>query len=159
MNSHPGSRAMQAAGAVARQAEGEAGPTRILIVDPYGHSRDGLSLALLGRLCHVETAATSWEAIKKIKERPFDIAVVDAELPSTHGLAMTGWDVARILRAFNPALAIVVVTAEKGPDAQRQADRLGISRLLEKPISPRELRTILQTLEPGSVGGRRGAGG
>jgi CheY-like chemotaxis protein len=117
-----------------------------------------LSLALLGRLCHVETAATSWEAIKKIKERPFDIAVVDAELPSTHGLAMTGWDVARILRAFNPALAIVVVTAEKGPEAQTQADRLGISKLVEKPISPRELRAFLQTLEPGSAIRRQSAG-
>src|SRR5713101_4212385 len=157
MNSHPGSRAMQEPEAVVRQVEGEAEPTRILIVDPYGHSRDGLSLALLGRLSQVDTASTSWEAIKKIKERPFDVAVVDAELPSTHGLAMTGWDVARILRAFNPALTIVVVTAEKGPDAQRQADRLGISRLLEKPISPRELRTFLPTREPGSVGGRQGA--
>lgn len=149
---------MPDAGGAAKRVEGEAEPTRILIVDPYGHSREGLSLALLGRLSQVDTASTSWEAIKKIKERPFDVAVVDAELPSTHGLAMTGWDVARILRAFNPALTIVVVTAEKGPDAQRQAERLGISRLLEKPISPRELRTFLQTLEPGSVGGRQGTG-
>ena len=149
---------MPDAGGAVKRVEGETEPTRILIVDPYGHSRDGLSLALLGRLCQVDTAATSWEAIKKIKERPFDVAVVDAELPSMHGLAMTGWDVARILRAFNPALAIIVVTAEKGPDAQRQADRLGISRLLEKPISPRELRTFLQTREPGSVSGRQGAG-
>ena len=148
---------MQESGAVVRQAEGDVEPTRILIVDPYGHSRDGLSLALLGRRCHVDTAATSWEAIKKIKERPFDIAVVDAELPSTHGLAMTGWDVARILRAFNPALAIVVVTAEKGPEAQAQADRLGISKLVEKPISPRELRAFLQTLEPGSAIRRQSA--
>src|SRR5260370_41917304 len=106
MNSHPGSRAMQEPEAVVRQVEGEAEPTRILIVDPHGHSRDGLSLALLGRLCHVETAATSWKAIKNINERPFDIPVVDANLASTDGLAMTICDVERILPTFNQALPI-----------------------------------------------------
>jgi CheY-like chemotaxis protein len=120
--------------------------TRILIVDAYSHSREGLRVSLLGGGCHVETAAGCWEAIKKIKDGGFRVAVLDANLPPAQGVAMTGWDLARILRAFNPALAIVVVTAESGPEVNAQAERLGVSRLLEKPINPRELRTLVQTL-------------
>lgn len=121
-------------------------PTRILIVDAYGHSREGLRVSLLGGGCQVETASGSWEAIKKIKDGGFNVAVVDANLPPAHGVAMTGWDLARILRAFSPALAVVVVTAESGPEVRAQAERFGVSRLLEKPINPRELRALLQTL-------------
>ncbi len=120
--------------------------TKILIVDAYGHSREGLRVSLLGGGCHVETASGSWEAIKKIKDGGFNVAVVDADLPPAHGVAMTGWDLARILRAFSPALAVVVVTAESGPEVRAQAERLGVTRLLEKPINPRELRALLQTL-------------
>lgn len=136
-------------------------PTRILIVDAYGHSREGLRVSLLGADRQVETASGSWEAIKKVKEGSFTVAVVDADLPPAHGVAMTGWDLARILRAFNPALAIVVVTADSGPEIRAQAERFGVTRLLEKPINPRELRALLQTLGPeratlsGSREGRR----
>ena len=117
-----------------------------MIVDAYGHSREGLRASLLGGGCRVETASGSWEAIKKVKDGGFDVAVVDSHLPPAHGVTMTGWDLARILRALNPALAVVVVTAEAGPEIKAQAERLGVSRLLEKPINPRELRSLVQTL-------------
>jgi len=133
-------------------------PIRILIVDAYGHSREGLRVSLLGGGCQVETASGCWEAIKKVKEDTFSVAVIDANLPPAYGVAMTGWDLARILRAFSPALAIVVVTIESGPEIRAQAERLGVTRVLEKPINPRELRALVQTLgaERDSLAGSRG---
>ncbi len=115
-------------------------------MDAYIHSREGLRVSLLGGGCHVETATGCWEAIKKIKDGGFRVAVLDANLPPAPGVAMTGWDLARILRAFNPALAIVVVTAESGSEVNAQAERLGVNRVIEKPINPRELRALMQTL-------------
>ena len=115
-------------------------------MDAYGHSREGLRFSLLGGGRQVETAAGCWEAIKKIKDGGFRVAIVDANLPPAQGVAMTGWDLARILRAFNPALAVIVVTAESGFEVRAQAERLGVSALLEKPIDPRELRALVQTL-------------
>ncbi len=115
-------------------------------MDAYGHSREGLRVSLVGGGYHVETAAGCWEAIKKIKDGGFRLAIVDANLPSAQGVAVTGWDLARILRAFNPLLAVVVVTAESSPEVKAQAERLGVSRLIEKPFNPRELRTLVQAL-------------
>ena len=132
-------------------------PIKTLIVDAYVHSREGLRMSLLGGGCQVETASGCWEAIKKVKEESFSVAVIDANLPPAHGVAMTGWDLARILRAFSPALAIVVITIESGPEIRAQAERLGVTRLLEKPINPRELRALVQTLgtERASLAGSR----
>jgi CheY-like chemotaxis protein len=129
--------------------EPETGPTRILIVDAYSHSREGLRASLRGGGWSVETAATSWEAISKMKDGRFHVAVIDLELPPAHGVAMSGWDLARIFRALNPAVGLILVTAERSAEVKRQAERLGGSRLLEKPINPTELRVIVKALHPG----------
>ena len=54
----------------------------------------------------------------------------------------------RILRAANPALPLILIAAECQPDTQSEARRRGAARLLEKPINPRELRSIIRALRP-----------
>ena len=78
----------------------------------------------------------------------FDLAIIDLDLPPAHGIAEDGWDLVRILRAADPALLMVLIAAECQPDTQTEALRYGVANLLEKPISPRELRTIVRTLRP-----------
>ena len=124
------------------------GRDRLLLVDPYGTSREGLGAALRGSGFAVETAAGSSEAIRKIVDGEFDLAIIDLDLPPAHGIAEDGWDLVRILRAADPALLMVLIAAECQPDTQAEALRYGVANLLEKPISPRELRTIVRTLRP-----------
>ena len=119
-------------------------PARILIVDAYGHSREGLRASLRGGGCVVETAAGSWETISKMREGRFRAAIIDLELPPAHGVS--GWDLARVFRAFQPAAAIILVTAEWRPEFREEARRLQRAQLLEKPINPAELRAIVRTL-------------
>lgn len=121
-------------------------PARILIVDAYGHSREGLKASLRGGGCVVETAAGSWEAISKMREGRFRAAIIDLELPPAHGVAMSGWDLARVFRAFQPGGAIILVTAEWRPEVEMEARRLQGVQLLEKPINPAALRAIVRTL-------------
>jgi two-component system chemotaxis response regulator CheY len=121
-------------------------PTRILIVDAYGHSREGLSASLRGAGWNVETAAGSGEAIQKVKGDPFGLAIIDLELPSAHGVTVSGWDLARIFRAFHPAAAVILVTAEWRADLKAEAERHGL-RLVEKPINPAALRVLVRALE------------
>src|SRR6266511_1723608 len=99
-------------------------PTKILIVDAYGHSREGLSASLRGGGYGVETAAGSWEAIQKAKEGHFGLAIIDVDLPPAHGVVMDGWDLARIFLAFHPGAALILVTAEWRPELRTQADGL-----------------------------------
>ena len=124
------------------------GRDRLLLVDPYGTSREGLGAALRASGFAVETAAGSSEAIGKIVDGEFDLAIIDLDLPPAHGIAEDGWDLVRILRAADPALPMVLIAAECEPHTQAEALRYGAAHLLEKPISPRELRTIVRILRP-----------
>jgi DNA-binding response OmpR family regulator len=124
------------------------GRDRLLLVDPYGTSREGLGAALRVSGFAVETAAGISEAIRKVGEGEFDLAIIDLDLPPAHGIAEDGWDLVRILRAADPALLMVLIAAECHPDTRVEALRHGAAYLLEKPISPRELRSIVRTLRP-----------
>ena len=124
------------------------GRDRLLLVDPYGTSREGLGAALRAGVFAVETAAGSSEAICKVGAAEFDLAIIDLDLPPAHGIAEDGWDLVRILRAADPALPMVLIAAECHPDTQAEAARYGAAHLLEKPINPRELRTIVRNLRP-----------
>jgi CheY-like chemotaxis protein len=132
---------------LSRDAETE-GRDRLLLVDPYGTSREGLGVALRVGGFAVETAAGRTEAIRKVGVGEFDLAIIDLDLPPAHGIAEDGWDLVRILRAANPALLMVLIAAECHPDTQAEALRHGAAHLLEKPISPRELRSIVRNLRP-----------
>lgn len=124
------------------------GRDRLLLVDPYGTSREGLGAALRGGGFRVETAGTSTEAIRKVNRGAFDLAIIDLDLPPAHGIAEDGWELVRILRAADPTLLMVLIAAECHPDTRAEALRHGAAYLLEKPISPRELRGIVRTLRP-----------
>lgn len=127
-------------------AEAE-GRCRLLLVDPYGHSREGLGAALRGGGLLVETADGASQAVAKMRAGEVDIAIVDLDLPPAHGLAEDGWGLVNLLRAASPTLPLILIAAESRPQTQAEALRLG-ARLLEKPINPRELRTVIRTLRP-----------
>lgn len=119
---------------------------RILVVDDHRHSREGLRESLLGEGYQVEAAADGWQAIKKVKEGQFEVAIIDLDLPPVHGVDMSGWDLIRICRAFHPGIIIIVVSAEAGQAVKVQADELKVAKVLEKPIDPTQLKAIVRTL-------------
>jgi CheY-like chemotaxis protein len=127
--------------------EGE-GRQRLLLVDPYGHSREGLGAALRDGGLIVQTAAGASDAVTRMQDGGFDLLIVDLDLPPAHGLAEDGWDLVRLLRAASPTLPLILIAAESRPETQAAALRHGAAHLLEKPINPRELRSIVRALRP-----------
>jgi CheY-like chemotaxis protein len=123
------------------------GSKPILIVDAYGHSREGLSASLRAGGWMVETAAGSWEAIQKAKEGGFGLAIIDVDLPPAQGVSVSGWDVARIFRAFHPDAAVILVSEESRPEMTTGFPPLDRVRVVVKPVSPAALRTLLRALE------------
>lgn len=85
----------------------------------------------------------------------FEVAIIDLDLPPVHGVAMTGWDLVRIFRAFNPAVSIILLGSEGGRDVKARAERLKVSEFLEKPITPSALKAIVKTLDPVTTGCRQ----
>ena len=112
------------------------------------HSREGLKDSLRIEGFKVDTAADSWQAIGKAKEGRFDVAIIDLDLPPVHGVSVSGWDLARIFRVYNPAIALIVVGVEEAEVAGAGAERIQISQFLEKPISSARLKRIVRALDP-----------
>jgi CheY-like chemotaxis protein len=121
---------------------------RILIVDDDQHSRKGLQDSLLADGHGVEAVSDGWQAFRKIKEGFFDLAIVDLELPPVLGVAMTGWDLVRILRAYFPGIPIVMVGSQDDAVIRRLLDRFKVSAFLVKPIDPACIRAAARNLEP-----------
>jgi CheY-like chemotaxis protein len=123
----------------------DSGP-RVLVVEDDRHSREGLRGLLRAGGYRVETAADGWEAIEHIKEGQYDFAIVDLDLPVVRGVAVDGWDVARIVRAFHPEVAVVLVSARGGADVETRARQLHVNAFLEKPINLAVLREAMTQL-------------
>jgi DNA-binding response OmpR family regulator len=119
---------------------------RVLVVDDDRSSREGLNAALLREGHAVDTAADAWQAMVRLRAQWFDIAVVDLDLPSVHGVDLGGWDVVRIARAYQPRIAVIVLTAED-PTPGPEALALDVTGILGKPISLGELTSLVEILE------------
>ena len=120
--------------------------TAILVVEDEPHSREGLRDLLARRGYLVETAADAPQAISQVNAHRFAGAIIDLHLPPVREVAMTGWDIADICRAFTPDIAVLFVSAEGGAEVQDRAERLGHAAFLEKPIDPVRLAAILGKL-------------
>ena len=111
------------------------------------HSRKGLQDSLLADGHSVEAVSDGWQAFRKIKEGVFDLAIVDLELPPVLGVAMTGWDLVRILRAYFPGIPIVVVSSQEDAVIRRLLDRFQVSTFLVKPIDPARIKAVARGLD------------
>lgn len=119
---------------------------RILVVDDDRPSREGLATALRRDGHAVDTAADAWQAIVRLRAQSFDIAVIDLDLPAVHGVELGGWDVVRIARAYQPTIAVIVLSADEDPTPGPEALALDVTGILGKPISLRELTELVDTL-------------
>jgi DNA-binding response OmpR family regulator len=129
-------------------AEGANMRKRILLVEDDPHSRKGLQDSLLGDGHGVEAVSDGWQALRNIKEGVFDLAIVDLDLPSVQGVLVTGWDLARILRAYSPGIPILMVSAHEDRFTQRLVERFKISAFMLKPIDPVRFKAVVRNLDP-----------
>ena len=120
---------------------------QILVVEDDVNSREGLRGLLSVGGYRVDTAADGWEALERIKQGSYELAIVDLDLPVSHGIAMDGWDVARILRAFCPDVSIVVVSGRDGDEELDAARHIEVD-FLEKPLAFSALRRVIARLFP-----------
>ena len=141
-----------ASGSLGMEAPGGRASRRILVVDDDRPSREGLSTALLREGHSVDTAADAWQAIVRLRGQSFDIAVVDLDLPAVYGVDLGGWDVVRIARAYQPDIAFIVLSADEDPGQGTEARELGVTDVLGKPISLRELTGLVESARlPGGL--------
>jgi two-component system cell cycle response regulator DivK len=123
---------------------------RILLVEDDDAIREMLSRRLALRGHAVELAADGETGLAMIRASPPEVVLLDHGLPG-----MTGWDVARALRA-DPAFAtlpVIALTAHAGEPSRREAMAAGCTTFLSKPVDMKALERELKAIADG--GGAR----
>ncbi len=117
---------------------------RVLIVDYAEIARKSLALMLGKQGYQTETAQTSQEALEKAREGPFNLAILDIELPDTDGV-----DLLAALKDAQPdMLVIMMTTARVSLTTIVRALNEGASAYIIKPLNTDEvLATVREVLE------------
>ncbi|MEZ4361991.1 MAG: sigma-54 dependent transcriptional regulator [Kofleriaceae bacterium] len=112
---------------------------RVLVIDDEAGLREFLSDALELDGHAVTTAQDGREAAKLLDERGFDLVLTDLKMPGLDGMAIL-----RKVRAEQPEVEVIVMTAHGTVDNAVEAMKLGAFEYLQKPISgPDELRLLV----------------
>jgi two-component system response regulator AtoC len=111
----------------------------ILVVDDERTLRFTLKEGLSEEGYRVETAADGAEALERLKQEEFDLALLDQKLPDTSGL-----DLLEEIRSRHPAVQVVMMTAY-GQIAQAvQATKAGCFDYLSKPFELDHVKLVIQ---------------
>lgn len=82
----------------------------------------------------VITADNGREAIEAFASGPFDLVMLDVMMPEVDGLA-----VCRQIRAEQPDLPILMVSALARPDDIQRGIEAGANLYVDKPVTPKEV--------------------
>ncbi len=104
---------------------------RILIVDDEEMMRSLLERCLerARPFCQVTTVASGPEALLQLQRQPYDLIIVDYQMPGMHGL-----DLARLIRREFPEIALMLITGSPSRAASQALDQGLFDGYLEKPF-------------------------
>jgi CheY-like chemotaxis protein len=117
---------------------------RVLVVDDHADTRDLLVTILKTEGYEVELAGDGDLAIRRYRERPADIVLMDLFMPRQDGVTTI-----RQLHAEFPDVVVVAMTGDGGTlwrDALAEARAAGARLTLRKPIEPWVLLRALEGL-------------
>jgi CheY-like chemotaxis protein len=133
---------------VARQFDGEMGkrhPLRILLAEDNAVNQK-LALRLLERFGYrADMAANGVEAIRAVERQPYDVVLMDVQMPEMDGLEATRQICARWGVGERPR--IVAMTANALAEDREACLAAGMDDYLSKPIRVEELVAALHRCE------------
>ena len=111
---------------------------RVLIVEDDGATRSGLTELVRTWGFMAEAAADGEEGLDKISTFRPSIVVTDLVMPRK-----TGLELLEALRDIDPAIAVILLTAQGTVESAVEAIRIGAYDYLTKPVDPQRLRILL----------------
>ncbi|MGD1093594.1 MAG: response regulator transcription factor [Bryobacteraceae bacterium] len=109
-------------------------PCSVLVVDDEPALRKTILASLAASGFLVEEAGTGSDAVTAVRQRPFDLVLLDVNMPG-----MSGVEACRQIRAFAPRTGIIMVTVRDAEDDKVQALEAGADDYVTKPFRLREL--------------------
>ncbi len=107
---------------------------RVLIVDDEVEFLDTLAKRLSKRKLQVSCSTTGEDAIRVLRDKPFDVVILDVKMPG-----MDGIEALREIKRMNPLLEVIMLTGHANVEVAIQGMELGAFDYLMKPIDIDEL--------------------
>jgi len=112
---------------------------RVLVVDDEPGMRDFLEIMLRKDGYEVDTASDGAEAIDRIEQKMFDLAVVDIQMP-----VMNGIDVLQKINEKSPETTVIMITAYASHETAIEAMKLGAYDYITKPFKIDEIKLVIK---------------
>src|SRR6478609_3937991 len=120
-------------------------PIRILIADDQQDIIDALRLLLLDEGFEVTPARSPGEALDRLEATDFDLAVLDLNYTRDTTSGQEGFDLMERIRALDPTLPVLVMTAWSSVSGAVEAMRRGARDYIEKPWDDERLLVAVRT--------------
>ena len=115
----------------------------ILVVDDDSAHRTMLRTLLSGWQYDIIEADDGSTAIEKVRDRPFDLVLMDVRM-----LKVSGLEALDEIKAFNPAIPVIIMTAYSSLETAVEAIKKGAYDYLTKPLDFDKLKiTIKRAME------------
>jgi PAS domain S-box-containing protein len=125
---------------------------RILVVEDNAVNQKVVQKLLERQGHRSDLAGDGYEALAALRERPYDLVLMDCQMPE-----MDGFEATRQLRdaasgVRNTSIPVIALTANAMQGDRERCIEAGMNDYLSKPISPRALADALVRWLPGKVG-------
>ena len=118
---------------------------RILIADDQADVLAALSLLLKGERFQIESASSPEGVLRTIDTHEFDVVLIDLNYARDTTSGSEGLDLLSRIRALDPTLPVVVMTAWGSVDLAVEAMRRGARDFIQKPWDNARLLAVLRT--------------
>ncbi len=120
-------------------------PHRLLLVEDNLVNQK-VAVALLKKRGYqdVVVAGNGAEAIARLRQQPFDLILMDCQMPVMDGLAATREIRAGAAGALNRSIPIIAMTAHAMPEQRRQCIEAGMDDHIVKPVQQTEFNRVLE---------------
>jgi signal transduction histidine kinase len=113
-------------------------PVRILVVDDELGIREGCRRALTPRGFEVDVAENAPIGLRRLRQAPFDILLLDIMMPGMSGLEML-----REVREIAPDLIVIIITGYATVELSVQAIQEGAHDFIAKPFTAELLLQVI----------------
>jgi len=115
---------------------------KLLLVDDDVTVLAALQLYLEEAQFSVDTAASGFDALRRVEEERYDLVLLDQIMPGMHGV-----EVLRLVRQTHSMsdLPIILLTAETEANAESRARAFGVNDYITKPVEMDALVTRIET--------------
>jgi DNA-binding response OmpR family regulator len=116
----------------------------VLWVDDEAELLEPHRIFLRDKGFEVQTATNADDAAEMVRRRPYDLVLLDEQMPGTRGL-----EALRELREIEPTIQIVMVTKSEEDNTLTEALARDIAGYLVKPVTPRQVYAMVARLLEG----------